>query len=131
MFKNHSIQPATRSAQRVTWIFPLLFLLSACQMAPIIGSDIEGTPLKDGVYEGSFSNGPNGAKVEVTIVDGRIEAVKVLRHFSSWKGWAVDETIPRRIVDSQSTRVDVVSGATNSSIVVMNAAQKALEKAYE
>ena len=131
MFRNPSRPPTALTARRAPWIFPLLFLLSACQMAPIIGADIEDKPLRDGVYTGSFSNGPNGAKVEVTIIDGRIEAVEVLRHFSSWKGWAVNETIPRRIVASQSTRVDVVSGATNSSIVVMNAAHKAIEKAYE
>jgi uncharacterized protein with FMN-binding domain len=131
MFKNHGIQPATRNAQRLTWLFPLLLMLGACQMAPMIGTDIEDRAVRDGVYAGSFSNGPNGAKVEVTITDGRIESVRVVRHFSSWKGWKVNEIIPRRIVAAQSTRVDVVSGATNSSIVVMNAAQKAVEKSYE
>ncbi len=39
--------------------------------------------------------------------------------------------ILERIIETQSTRVDVVSGATNSSRVIMNAVQKAIEKAYQ
>ena len=113
------------------WLIPcvLLAFVAGCQTASVIGSAIEDRPLKDGVYTGSYSNWPNGAKVEVTVKGGRIEHVEVLRHFSSWKGWDVNTIIPQRIVEAQSTRVDVVSGATNSSVVVMNAAEKALEKA--
>jgi uncharacterized protein with FMN-binding domain len=36
-----------------------------------------------------------------------------------------------RIIAQQSTRVDAVSGATNSSRVIMNAVQRAIEKAYQ
>ena len=63
--------------------------------------------------------------------EGRIAEVKLARHMASWKGKRADIIIPERIVSEQSTRVDVVSGATNSSIVIMNAVQTALEKAYE
>jgi uncharacterized protein with FMN-binding domain len=113
------------------WLIPwvLLAFAAGCQTAAIIGSAVEDRPLRDGVYTGSYSNWPNGAKVRVTVKDGRIESVEVVRHFSSWKGWPVNTIIPQRIVETQSTRVDVVSGATNSSVVVMNAAEKALEKA--
>ncbi|GAK56987.1 hypothetical protein U27_03951 [Candidatus Vecturithrix granuli] len=38
--------------------------------------------------------------------------------------------IPQRIIENQSTAVDSVTGATNSSTVIMNAVQNALEKAY-
>lgn len=107
----------------------LLTVAAGCQTASVIGSPIEGRPLKDGAYTGSYSNWPNSAKVRVTVKDGRIDHVEVLRHFSSWKGWDVNDIIPQRIVEAQSTQVDVVSGATNSSVVVMNAAERALEKA--
>ena len=39
--------------------------------------------------------------------------------------------IPERIIENQSTDVNVVSGATNSSIVIMNAVQRAVENAYQ
>ncbi|MBE9570731.1 MAG: FMN-binding protein, partial [Proteobacteria bacterium] len=43
----------------------------------------------------------------------------------------VTEVIPGRIVSEQSTVVDAVTGATNSSRVIMNAVQRAVEKAYK
>jgi len=107
-----------------------MFLLG-CHAAPITGGGLEGKKLIDGVYEGSYRNGPNSAAVKITIRESRITDVKLVRHMASWKGKRADVIIPQRITAEQSTRVDVVSGATNSSIVIMNAAQKALEKAYE
>jgi uncharacterized protein with FMN-binding domain len=106
------------------------FLLG-CHAAPITGGDLEGKRLIDGVYEGRSRNGPNSAVVKVSIREGRIAEVKLMRHMASWKGKRADIIIPQRITAEQSTRVDVVSGATNSSIVIMNAVQTALEKAYE
>ncbi|MDX1358727.1 MAG: FMN-binding protein [Clostridia bacterium] len=44
-------------------------------------------------------------------------------------GRAAEKTIPERIIDQQSTRVDAVSGATRSSIAIMNAVEDALQKA--
>jgi len=111
-------------------ILLLLFCFSV-QTAPGIGGLLVDQQLRDGVYEGSYSNGPNSAVVNVTIAESRIEAVELLRHFASWKGNRANTVIPQRIIDEQSTRVDAVSGATNSSIVIMNAAQKAIEQAYE
>ncbi len=109
----------------------VISLCLGCQAAPPLGGRVADMKLRDGVYEGSYSNGPNSASVKVTITGNRIEAVELLRHFASWKGNKANTLIPQRIVAEQSTRVDAVSGATNSSIVIMNAAQKAVEKAYE
>ncbi len=111
--------------------FLLIATITSCQTAPNLGGEVKEKKLRDGVYEGSYSNGPNSAVVKVTITDSRIEEVELLRHFASWKGNKANTVIPQRIVEEQSTRVDAVSGATNSSIVIMNAAQKAIELAYE
>jgi uncharacterized protein with FMN-binding domain len=46
------------------------------------------------------------------------------------KGKKAEEIISRRVLENQRTDVDVVSGATNSSIVIINAVQRAIEKAY-
>ena len=111
----------------------VFWIATGCQVAmpPKTGGDLQPTGLKDGVYKGSYRNGPNSAVVEVTIKTDHIEKVRIVRHFSSWKGFKVNDLIPQRIVEAQSTKVDAVSGATNSSIVIMNAAQDAIEKAYE
>lgn len=99
-------------------------------MAPLRGGVIKGERLTDGVYEGSYRHGPNSAKVRVIISQGKIVDIELIKHFASWKGDKANEIIPQRIVAEQSTAVDAVSGATNSSRVIMNAVQKALEKAY-
>jgi uncharacterized protein with FMN-binding domain len=110
-----------------------VWVMIGCQVAmpPKTGGALPTEGLKEGVYKGSYGNGPNSAVVKVTIKENRIEEVHIVRHFSSWKGFKVNEIIPMRIVAEQSTSVDAISGATNSSIVIMNAAQEAIEKAYE
>ena len=109
----------------------LNLVLTGCALAPLIGSRIEHERLMDGVYEGSYRSLPNSAVVKVTIDEGRIVNVELVKHFASWNGKKVTEVIPRRIVSEQSTRVDAVTGATNSSRVIMNAVQRAVEKAYK
>ena len=101
-----------------------------CKMAPIIGGPLEEPKLADGVYDGSYRNGPNRAEVRVTVRDGRIAQVELIRHAASWIGHKADAVIPGRIVEQQSTDVDAVSGATNSSRVIMNAAHEALQGAH-
>ena len=109
----------------------LSLVLTGCAVAPLIRSRIQHEKLMDGVYEGSYRSLPNSAVVKVTIAEGRIVNVELVKHFASWKGKKVTEVIPRRIVSEQSTRVDAVTGATNSSRVIMNAVQRAVEKAYK
>ena len=117
-------------------IFSLLVLaalfhfLGGCTIAPIRGAEIEQKRLVDGVYDGSYRHGPNSATVRVTISRGKIADIEMIKHFASWKGKKANDMIPQRIVAQQSTDVDAVSGATNSSRVIMNAVQEALEKAY-
>ena len=118
-----------RAAAFVCIVF--ISICFSCQTAPGIGGPLVDQQLRDGVYEGSYSNGPNSVVVKVTIAESRIEAVELVRHFASWKGNRANTVIPQRIIEEQSTRVDAVSGATNSSIVIMNATQKAIEQAYE
>ena len=119
---------------KVVWSLILIgilpFIFHGCTMAPIRGAEIEQGRLIDGVYEGSYRHGPNSAVVEVTVSQGKIVDIELVKHFASWKGDKVNDLIPQRIIAEQSTDVDSVSGATNSSRVIMNAVQNALEKAY-
>jgi len=120
----------SRVSFSVCLIAVLSLLLSACQMAPVRGGMVQQENLLDGVYEGSYRSGPNSAVVKVTISKGEIVNIELVKHVASWKGKQADHIIPQRIMAEQSTDVDAVSGATNSSRVIMNAVQNAVEKAH-
>ena len=106
-------------------------LFSGCggKPTPTIGGPLEHGKLVDGVYEGGYEGGLNKATVKVVIKDKRIVDIQIVKH-SAWKGKKAESVIPKRIIEKQSTKVDAVTGATNSSHVIMNAVQKAIEKAY-
>jgi len=108
------------------FIYGTLFF--SCAPAAVIGKPVDSAKLADGTYQGSYRGGPNKAVVEVTIKDNSIVNINIIEH-QAWKGKKVEETIVERIIARQSTRVDAVSGATNSSNVIMNAVQLAIEKA--
>ena len=80
------------------------------------GSDSgDGAGYKDGTYTGEADGFGGTVAVEVTVKDGKIEAVEV---------------IPK-IIEAQSAEVDTISGATFSSTGIKNAAEQALEQAVE
>ena len=109
----------------------LVLSSAGCQIAPLMGTPVVSEGLIDGVYEGEYRKGINNVVVKLTIADGRITDIELVKHFASWIGNNANTVIPARIVEQQSTRVDAVSGATNSSRVIMNAVQIAIEKAYK
>lgn len=94
----------------------------------IIGGPIPHAKLKDGTYNGTAANGPVRVKAKVTINDQKIAGIDLIEH-RTWKGGAAEGIIPNRIIDKQSTRVDAVSGATLSSVAIMNAVEDAVKKA--
>ncbi|MDY6969130.1 MAG: FMN-binding protein [Spirochaetota bacterium] len=112
------------------WITMVLFSISGCKITPVIGRKVDTRSLVDGIYQGYYKKWPNNSLVKVTIKNSRIEKVEVVDYFASWIGKKAVDLIPKRIVEKQSTDVDAVTGATNSSRVIMNAVQKAVEKAY-
>jgi uncharacterized protein with FMN-binding domain len=120
---------------RKPWAISFMFfcvliqiIFSSCAVTPKIGGPIT-QQLRDGLYEGSYTGGPNKAVVEVKIESNRIVDIKLVEH-RAMRGVKADPIIQERIIEKQSTDVDAVSGATNSSYVIMNAVQKAVVKAY-
>lgn len=98
-----------------------------CAAPKIIGSPIKPETLKDGVYTGEAQQGPVSVIAEVTIENQRIAKIDLLKH-RNWKGKDGEQVIVR-IIEKQSTRVDAVSGATTSSVAIMNAVENAVQKA--
>jgi uncharacterized protein with FMN-binding domain len=102
--------------------------ISGCSAPKMIGGPIQATILTDGIYEGEARNGPVKVVAEVTVQDQHITKINLLKH-SNWKGEAAEEPVLIRIVEKQSTKVDAVSGATMSSVTIMNAVEDAINKA--
>ena len=85
--------------------------------------------LTDGDYQGS-AQGINGeVKVKVSVKDNKISSVEVIEHQESEgiSDPAIAE-MPVKIIENQSTNVDVVSNATITSTAILQAVDNALSK---
>ncbi len=114
---------------KTPWFVLAAFVVLACSMPPVLGGRINSALVRDGEYTGKYRDFPNSAEVRVVVEDGKIVACDVVDFGGVLKKTYAEDRIPDRIVDGQSTDVDAVSGATNFSRVIMNAAQKALDQA--
>ena len=94
------------------------------QLAHTEISDVDLASAKDGDYLGSYSAFPVAAEVKVTIDNHAIKEIKLIKHNNGQGKGA--EIIPEKVKESQSLRVDSVSGATYSSKVILNAIRNAL-----
>ena len=84
---------------------------------------------KDGIYIGEASQFPIKVKVEVNIQNQRITKLALLEH-QTGEGQSA-EGILDHVLDAQTLDVDVITGATYSSILILKAIEDALEKADE
>lgn len=90
--------------------------------------DIDFTTLPDGTYEGAYYYTDNqiGARVNVTVLSGKIEDITLIEHITGKGDDAV--LIIDQVIKQQSLKVDAISGATTSSHVIKLAIQDALEE---
>lgn len=107
------------------------FGVHSCKTTDKIGQEIKCENLTDGVFEGSFKGGLNYAKVKIIIKNAKISEIMILEHNASPIGKKAEVKIIESIIAQQSTNIDAVSGATNSSHVIINAVQKAILKSYK
>ena len=94
------------------------------QVQEIQFSDVDVASIPDGLYTGECGVGFIYAEVEVVVQDGAIVTINLLRH-DNGRG-ATAEQIINDMVDRQTTNVDAISGATNSSKVIRKAVENAL-----
>ena len=85
--------------------------------------DVQGLP--DGIYKGASENWPVAVSVDVLIQEGAVARVVITRHREGWGEKA--EVIVDRVIASQSLNVDLVSGATLSSITILQAIENAVK----
>ncbi len=87
-------------------------------------SEVDLARIPDGVYEGYHNAGLVSARVRVSVSEHRIAGIELIEHLHG-RG-AEAEAIPDRVVETQSLMVDVVSGCTSSSKVILKAIESAL-----
>lgn len=88
--------------------------------------NIDLTKVKDGTYEGKYQALPVTAEVKVTVVNNEISEISIVKH-TNGQGKAA-EGIIEEVISAQSLQVDVISGATYSSKVILKAIEDALMK---
>ena len=81
--------------------------------------------IDNGVYTGRFRSGVVSVKLTVSVNDHRITAIEILKHFNG-QGRKAEE-ITKEVIRRQSLEVEVVSGATHSSKVILKALEIALD----
>ncbi len=89
--------------------------------------DIKLNSVNDGTYRGEAEIGPVKVILNVTVKNHIITNIEILRHRTMLGKKA--ESITEDIIKSQSLLVDVVSGATGSSICIIKAVDNAFDPA--
>lgn len=86
----------------------------------------------DGVYTGKGTGNGGEIEVSVTVEGGNVVDVELVSHNETPGIYeSAEETIVANVIRSQSTDVDTVSGATNSSKGIIEAIQNALQDAVQ
>jgi len=113
----------------IALVMVFLGMVFSCAMDPVPVAVMPDISTKaDGVYDGSYDGGLVKATVAVTLSAGRIDAIKIVSHDCSPVG-KKGEAVVDRVVEKQTLAVDVVSGATGSSMVLLKAIEIAISKA--
>jgi uncharacterized protein with FMN-binding domain len=82
--------------------------------------------IADGTYRGGSVSYAGPLSVEATVAGGRIEKVRVT-HYQDKQYFTSLTEIPKRIVERQSLKgIDAITGATITSVAIVNATAKAL-----
>jgi uncharacterized protein with FMN-binding domain len=97
------------------------------QLANLKISDMDLMKLDDGTYTGSYEVFPVAVEVSLDIKNHKITEIKLLKH-TNGQGTPA-EVILEKVIEAQSLDVDIVSGATYSSKVILKAIENAMNNA--
>lgn len=85
--------------------------------------------LKDGIYQGKGQGYAGEIMVKVTVSNGKISDIKVVSHSETPGYYENGAKVIDKILSSQSTNVDTISGATYTSGAIKTAVANALKNA--
>ncbi|MFN2363866.1 MAG: RnfABCDGE type electron transport complex subunit D, partial [Halarsenatibacteraceae bacterium] len=101
--------------------------LAAIGNAVLSIEDEFNIPVDDGTYTGYGEGYKDQIEVEVDVVDGQISDIKVLEHSDTPDiAESAFEKLRELVIDRQTTSVDSITGATNSSEGFLKAVEDAL-----
>ncbi len=117
-------------------ILLLLFIIVIAGAKPMIEKNLESLKnleiedidlanIEDGIYEGKYKAFPIAAEVNVTVKDHEITVIELVKH-DNGKG-ASAEVITDMVIEKQTPEIDVITGATYSSKVILKAIENALK----
>lgn len=107
-------------------ILGVIVLKMKGQLAEMDKTPIDISQVADGVYEGESETALVKVTVRVTVANGAIGNIELLRH-ECGKG-AIANGITDTIKEKNDIEVDAVSGATYSSEVIKDAIRNALRQ---
>ena len=118
----------TKQTLVILVLLAVFFQLTAC-LGP---SSRHETDYRSGTYEGS-SRGLRGAiNVRLDISNGEIVNIEIIEHReAAFPGTAAMEELQELVLETGSTDLDAISGATFSSRGFLEAVEDALDKATE
>lgn len=109
------------------------------EVQELIITDVNFKKLRNGSYEGEYigiKDHSRDTKVQVTISEGKISDIKILKGALDKEGKPAELTgglsvgdLFGNVIESQSLQVDVISGATLTSKAHLKALENALEQA--
>ena len=103
----------------------VLLLVSACvDLDKITITNPDLSKIQNGTYQGNSTVGPVKVILDVTVVNGTISSIEIVKHRNG-RGKSAEAIVPR-IIEKQSLEVDVITGATASSKAILKAAEDAL-----
>jgi uncharacterized protein with FMN-binding domain len=98
------------------------------QPARVSASAATGSGFKDGTYAGAGTSRRGDIQVSVVVQSGRVANVNITRATTQYPTRFIS-SLPGEVVSRQSAQVDLVSGATYSSLAFRGAVQQALQRA--
>lgn len=88
--------------------------------------EIDLTKVADGNYEGSYDSSLIKVKVVVEVNNHKISYIDLVQH-ENGKGTPAEVIIPE-VINTQSLKVDAVTGATSSSKAILKAIENAINQ---
>lgn len=99
------------------------------QAGKISVEEIDFTQIPDGDYIGKYEIKPVSVVTNTTVMEGKVIDIKLIEHFNGL-GKEGEKVIPI-ILEEQSLKVDVISGATTSSMAIIKSVETSLEERNE
>ena len=113
----------------IIFTFAVVSIRMTGQVKAFDKTNINLSQVADGVYTGHSETDLVKVDVRVTVADGRIEDIEILKH-ECGKGHPADVIVSDMIKDN-TVEVDAVSGATMSSEVIKDAVRDALRSGLD